>query len=276
MLMFTLEHLLGNFRMKLFFSLTLTTSLLIIKGCGEDAPKEHPYRSPNVVWKARLADTGLLRDVIEADIQYYGGVLFSGISANTRSLYLLNNEDGSVRWKWSDYFTEDYFWIARYPYHYQSTLLIPEGRNLYVINLQDGSTKFKKRLQNYASEPVSCGINDEYYMLIDFFNSNATVENRIVIGNLNDNAESTQYITPEYSRNVVQPQNGLIGTLDGFAPTKIDGKDYLVIFFGDPNEILYDIDMYLGLYDLKNQKWVYAKKPSVSRAKSRCGESPAA
>lgn len=245
-----------------------------MKGCDKDSNMENPFRPPSLVWKTKLADTGLLRDVVEADIQYDAGILFPGINNQTRSLYFLNSESGAIEWKWNDYFLEDNFWIARYPYQYESKVLIPEGRNLYCINLEDGRTVWKRRIEEHTGGTVTKGIGNHYFMLVDFYpNGDGSFEGRIFRGNVEDELLSL-YITPNYSREVVQPQNGLTGSLDGFTPVKIGGKDYLVIFFGDPNEALYDIDAYVGMYNLTDNNWVYAKKPSVARAKSRCGESP--
>lgn len=264
------EHCGG--KMKILLLLSALISILMLDGCGKDTPKEFPYKPPRIVWKTKLADTGLLRDLVEADVQYESGVLFSGVDNTKRSLYLLDSDNGERKWKWSDYLSGDIFWTLRSPYQYQSQLLIPEGRNLYCINLENGSTIWKRRMEAFASEDFLSGSNEDFFIVVDYINGNDSFEGRIAKGNLKEDKEPLIFLTPEYSRKVIQPQNGLVGTLDAVSKVMINEKSHLLIFFGDPNEILYDIDMFIGLYNIDDQKWVYSKKQSVNRAKSRCGD----
>jgi outer membrane protein assembly factor BamB len=260
--------------MKILLLLGSLISILMIKGCGEDIPKEYPYKPPRIIWKTKLADTGLLRDLIEADIQYKSGVLFPGVNNTIRSLYLLDSDNGGVKWKWSDYLSGDVFWSLRSPYQFQDRLLVPEGRNLYCIDLETGATIWKQRMEAFASEDVAFGDNQDFFLLVDYVNDDGSFEVRIAKGNLNTRSEPAVFLTPDYSRKVMQPQNGLIGDLDGISTIKINEVTHLLIFFGDPNEALYDVDMFIGLYNLVEKQWVYSKKPSVKRAKSRCGRNP--
>jgi outer membrane protein assembly factor BamB len=247
---------------------------LIFKGCNEDDQKRADYVAPKILWQTRLAHTGLLRDIIEADIQFNNNALFSGISNSTRSLYFLDIESGNIKWQWNDFFLEDNFWVARYPYQSGASIFIPEGRNTYCIDLNNGETIWRRRIEEHTGGTVACGIGTDYFLLVDFYpNGNGTYEGRVFKGNLL-NEDLNLYLTPAYSRKFVHPQNGLVGYLDGLAIANTEGKHYLIIFFGDPNEVLYDLDMYVGLYNLTDDVWVYSKKPSVRRAQSRCSESP--
>jgi len=206
------EHCVG--KMKLLLLLSALISILMLDGCGEDTPREYPYKPPRIVWKTKLADTGLLRDLVEADVQYKSSVLFSGVDNTKRSLYLLDSDNGERKWKWSDYLSGDIFWTLRSPYQYQSQLLIPEGRNLYCINLENGSTIWKRRMEAFASEDFLSGSNEDFFIVVDYINGNDSFEGRIAKGNLKEDKEPTIFLTPEYSRKVIQPQNGLVGTLD--------------------------------------------------------------
>jgi outer membrane protein assembly factor BamB len=178
---------------------------------------------------------------------------------------MLNTDDGSIRWRWNnDYFENDISWGLHHPYQYENTLLANAGNNAYSIDLSIGKSIWKK----YFNKGLGWrffGYKESFFTPSYLTNSPPPYLGRILSGNIQSGEEQI-LLSPNFSKETIHPQNEILGYLESCIPIILDGALYLSIFFADPNEKLYNLDWYLGLYSVDQNQWVYKKQPSIRLA----------
>ena len=251
--------------MRLFSTVVVLLWLATLQSCNkEDASSGEPQ----LLWKSSLSDGKLISASAHADIQYNGGILLGGMD-NGRCLYLVDIKDGKIRWKWNDYMTTDLGWLMRWPYINDNRVFILDGRHQYCINLDNGETLWKrKNVSDFGT--LATGINNNYLIPAAYYpNGDGTNESKILTGNLADGTSEDIFLIPEYTRAYTDPnqQKGNIVSID---TVQIGSEKGLLIFFWDPLEN-YKLNIFIGLYNVTQKKWVYSKKPFALNASYTIG-----
>lgn len=246
--------------MKLLCAVIGLLVLIKLQSCNNDAVNGS---MPKILWKTPVSDGKLVREDLLSDIQNNSGVLISGYQQGN-CLYFIDVEKGSISWKWSDYQPTDNGWVVRRPYVGHDKVFIVYGRHSYCINLKNGETLWKRRnvsdFGNYAA-----GLNNSYIIPARYYpNGDGTTESKVLIGNLNDGTNEEVLVVPEYSRAYTDPnqQKGNIVSCD---VVQVGNDQGLLMFFWDPLPG-YKLNIFIGLYNLNQKSWVYAKKPFAMNA----------
>jgi outer membrane protein assembly factor BamB len=248
--------------MRKILGIIILLSLASFSSCNKD---NADGGLPTLIWQASTSDGKLINDQVAADVQYDGGVLYDGISEGKPCLYLLNSSDGSVRWRWNDFFSPDEFWATiEYLYQIDNLMLVQTGTKIYCIDLSTGLTKWKKKnLSDFGTSVTGRG--NYYYVPAKFYpNGDGTNEGKIVAGNIADGSNETVFLTLDLTRKYIDPNNskGIVWSCD---IVQVGSDLGLLIFFWDPWPN-YKVDIFLGLYNLTQNKWKYSKKPFVMDA----------
>ncbi len=251
-------------KIALFFAVLLV--LFAQHSCNQE--RTDSINNPKVLWKSSLSDGQLIGASMDADIQYNGGILLGGMDKG-RCLYLLDIASGEIKWKWNDY-VNSFGWGTIWPYTQGNITLISYGRELHCINLATGQTVWKRRfISGYSS--VVTGIGNRYYIPADnYATTDGPNEGKIVSGNLLNGDNEEIVVTPEYTRAYTDPNNSR-GSVVSCDAVKIGTDDGLLMFFWDPLEG-YKLNIFIGLYNLTQKKWVYSKKPFILNAAYTFGQ----
>ena len=242
--------------MKGYFSFI---ALLFLAGLYSCSNVDTDNNSPALVWKKSLTPGSLIIGSMFANVQFNNGVLLAGMDNNGRCLYFINSTDGSIRWKWNDYFSTDVRWLVELPFVYQNKVLIVDGRYQYCIDLDNGKTAWKKMTADYVSFYTSGNTSDYFITARQYKNVNGTTEGKLLYGNLLNGIDN---ILSEisYSRTYTNFNNSvgdLYGRGEYIAKDNFEG---VLINFSDPLPE-YKQNFFLGLYNLKKKMWEYDKKP---------------
>jgi outer membrane protein assembly factor BamB len=236
-----------------------------MQSCNDEATNSD---SPKILWKVSVTDGQLTREDVLSDIQYNGGVLLNGFEVGN-CLYFVDIEGGKIRWKWTDYLSSK-GWVIRWPYQNEKLCLISYGRELHCINLMTGQTAWKRQFISGFSS-VATGIGDKYYIPADNYATlDGPNEGKVITGSLLDGTGEEILLTPEYTRAYTDPNNSR-GSVVSLDTVSINGEDGLLMFFWDPLEG-YKLNIFIGLYNLNQRKWVYSKKPFMLNAAYTIGK----
>ena len=241
--------------MKVIISFAVLLLVAAQQSCNlNDTPL---INSPKVLWKTSLSDGELIGALMHADIQYNGGVLLGGMNKG-RCLYFLDVATGEIKWKWNDYISSA-GWLTRWPLTKGNLTLISDGRELHCINLTTGQTAWKRRFISGFSQ-IARGINDRYYIPAENYMTNEGVNEGVVIsGNLLDGANEEIIIRPEYTRAFTDHNNSR-GNVFSLDTVKIGNDEGLIMMYWDPMPN-YKVNIFLALYNLTSNKWIYDKQP---------------
>lgn len=183
-------------------------------------------------------------------------------------LRLLNLETGKPIWRWRDVIrpTEEIMLLdyqGHEVYQYQNLLLYQYGPRNYCINVENGSTVWKKTT-GYSGVGLCYGLGAQYFTFgtpIELYDKGIW-EQIIYRGDILTGKEE-KILMPNYSRKHV----GLgitpfhVGSINDVRPI-VEGKDILLLItYTELGSERNEYEAYLSLYNLTQQKWLYDRKP---------------
>lgn len=191
-------------------------------------------------------------------IKYNGNIVIPMTKGPTnRLLAKVDPNDGNIQWEWDDRFvqaTEDIL-IGQFP-QFENLIFFPAGGRLYCVNLQNGETHWKKRMdRSFYSNVYGKGENFYMFGRSDAF-PDSVYQSIIFKGNI-VTGELEEYLIPNFTMDYFFPGNR-IGDVTAAMPVDLDGKEYLAVVWQEPFfEFFWQ--SYLGLYDQTTGQWVYEK-----------------
>jgi outer membrane protein assembly factor BamB len=211
------------------------------------------------IWKLGLhLSTPVSNSAIRAPI-YYGENIGIPVTNgdNNRYLGMVNSNTGELLWKWDErYHHETESVDINYYLQYQNLLTYTMGGRCYCINIDNGSTSWKKQ-RNLSFIDQLYGKDSIYYT---FSNSETKYleydESVVYRGNILT-GEIHEYLSPNFSCAVLAPGNR-IGDVTAALPYTINGVEHLVIIWQEPPTD-WDWQSYVGLYNCEARQWVYEK-----------------
>ncbi|NID13421.1 outer membrane protein assembly factor BamB family protein [Fibrivirga algicola] len=218
------------------------------------------------LWGTSISNNGELAEVVtEAQIVYNTKYILAGANRdNKRFLVSLNSETGKVEWEWSDLMgllnnpnyldpisldEDDY-------YLYQGKLVFHESTSTYCIDLNEGSTFWKHKV-NLTRFPQAGGFNNLYFNSGKVYDSQAdeSLFGAQVVGN----TVEEKLVTPTYDFNEVDANSSAKGRIWQVLSLEQDSDVMLAILFSDPAKTGRRYPTNMGLYNLSQKKWVYER-----------------
>jgi len=244
----------------------------VISCFREEGPKLQTNGQGEVIslpylWKRSLhLNDPISNGFTDLQIKFNGNIVIPMTKGPTgRILSMIDPENGELIWEWDDRFVKETEDILLYQsYQFNNLLFFPTGSRLYCVNLQNGKTHWRKRLDRSFFSNVY-GKDSDFYM---FGKSDAfpdSVEQMIVFKGDIQTGVIEEYLAPDFTMDYFFTGNR-IGDVTAVAPLELDGREHLLVVWQEPFfEFFWQ--SYLGLWDKVNQEWVY-KKTIINSEKS--------
>jgi len=272
------SHTSSGSTMKKYFFFTFISLCLLACSCRKDDSIKHKINSQGEVvalpwlWKTRIqlkeiTPIGTLGQMII----HNGNVLVPTTNGkDIQSLSMLSGKDGKVLWTWNDYegWGEDVWdfglWILDHHQHrYRNLFMYSDYNRQYCINLDNGTTQWKKQ----RAVPFirrAWGYENTFYLLGNPQTSLSEYDtNMLYKGNM-QTGDIEEFLRANPSFNYITSWNSA-GGVHSVHYCELVGKPYLAVTSGEPfkpkpNEVEDIYQSYLGLYDLTNNDWVYERQ----------------
>ncbi|WP_169731918.1 outer membrane protein assembly factor BamB family protein [Runella limosa] len=222
------------------------------------------------IWKVPTSSDGINPANGVIGNIFIQNALLSTFNENSASLAnhlcLQNTETGECKWRWRDVIrpTEEIMlhnYQGHEVYQYQNLLLYQYGPRNYCINVETGTTVWKKTT-GYSGVGLCYGLGAQYFTFgtpIELYKG--IWEQFIYRGDVLTGKEE-KILMPNYSRKHV----GLgitpfhVGSINDVRPV-VEGKDtLLLITYTELGSERNEYEAYLSLYNLTQQKWLYDRK----------------
>ncbi|MGB3850169.1 MAG: PQQ-binding-like beta-propeller repeat protein [Tunicatimonas sp.] len=243
---------------------------LPVRRDAEGALTSMPYQ-----WRTSLSDDGrLIGGTLSPTIQYEDHILFAsqGEGENGNRLSMLAIADGKVRWHYDDFFNiQQRFFDIRHQHQYENHFVFQEGKQYYHLDLADGSTIEKRRV-DYGSSRMG-GLENEYFLATGFLlNEQGTFDGAVFVGDVLTQSREL-LIRPEFSGDHLSVNNevGLVGSV---IPHKDASGDIMLTY--DYSEPISDYlaSTYIGLYNYSKGEHIYRRQPLALNVGSYASGNP--
>ncbi len=247
-------------------SIILLLFILQASSCNREEPviiknNEGVITSKAPNWSTSISDNNQYAAGVRNNIKYNTTVVIGSIENGKNGLSGINVTNGEKLWTWQDNFPNYTLDIVG-SYTFNNNLIWDEGRNLYWVDLETGTTIWKKRydldevpwLKNVNGLGESTFLNAVYspYLVEDkptfvkIYSVSTMSSELIELDSIGSDNPTINHDTSQIG--VFKSANG----------------DTLI--FVDTYEVLIDGRTYLSLYNLSKKKWVYKKKETYLQA----------
>ncbi len=273
--MIFLPHQLENMQKYLLF-----LTLISIISCCKDDKKDSNITKNNMgeitslpyLWKYQLNKDGIVNFNPTLDNNMVFGrnlIIPTTENSKSRSLTMLNSNDGTIVWNWKDWFqseTEggDFTWDVRF----NNNLHWTTGSRRYTINLENGANIFKYRnpdLFSFSSRIHSD--ESEIYFTSQTKTNDGYIVWPIYKGNIYNENYSVILKLP-FNKDTLGVENRTKAT-DWIVPLESLGKKLLFILSSQSYQEWY-YDQRVNLYNLTDSTWIYrdiiAAKPKQNNS----------
>ena len=246
----------------------LVIFLIVHPSCTKDEPigelieEDGTIVSVPYLWKRNLHKNNqpFSNSIIDEHLVYNGNPIIATTEGNgDRWINLIDINTGQDVWKWNDIYeapTEKF--SIRRTHFYNNLMTYQVGSRSYCINLDNGTTYWKKRHNRSFNVKIS-GLDENVFL---FGEPNDTLqEYDTYVGNeMNINTgEINEFLYTDIDFNSGGEGNRVtwVFHIEPFRHT--DGKIYLMVVSHDhfPN---WYINQFVGLYNYTNREWVYNRK----------------
>ena len=211
------------------------------------------------IWSKRTTDEDAGRTYVwlEGYTVYNNGRLFLGSKQGQPYITLLDIETGETIWKQDVRENFD----PEKPYQYQNYLYMSDNKKRLLLDLETGQLVWQKDQLGFSS--TYYGLDTEYFISATHWDENDLGEGVGYRGNILT-GEQKPFIYPDYARQDTAKSSSRVGYLDFMKPFRVQGgkrhdQKYLLVYFKDRIHASL-IDLYLGLYNLSADTWVYKKR----------------
>ena len=213
------------------------------------------------LWKKSLHLNGSVSNsYVDQAVYYNGKILVPTTNGGTnRRLSLLDPNNGEYLWHWDDRYqpTTENCDIVSY-HQYNNLLTYQMGSRSYCINLDNGTTQWKIK-RNSSFQVWVSGLDNNYFTfgesesLYPNYQESVAYKGDIETGNI------SEYIIPDFTLQHIIGNR--IGDVTSIEPYSHNGIQYLAIIWQElTDDILWNFQSYLGLYNYNTNQWVYEKK----------------
>ena len=188
-------------------------------------------------------------------IIYNGNVVVPTTNGNqSRSISLLNSDDGKILWKWDDIYKDHSEYIDIWShYQYNNLLTYQYGGRSYCINLDDGSTKWRHKRDR--SFDIRISPLEQYYITYGPVTSDSEKVHEDMTSFIGDIQTGiiSEFLYPNFAYENPDWWRGV-----NFI-SQIPDKDYLLLVSYFENLEDYVTQPFFGLYDNELKEWVWER-----------------
>lgn len=237
----------------------------IISCCKDDKKDDKIFNnlgeiiSLPALWRIPINDDGNVNynPSLENNMVFDGKVIIPTTeSGKARSLTMIDSKDGSILWKWNDWFqpeTEggDFTWNVRH----NNNLHWTTGSRRYTINTLTGENIFRHRNLNLFSFSARISNDsDKIYFTSEIKTSDGYIVWPIFSSSIY-NSEIQEILRLPFSKDTVGVENRTKSP-DWVIPFSIGDKKYLFIVSAQTYPEWY-YDQRINLYNVTDSMWVY-------------------
>lgn len=209
-------------------------------------------------WKTSLSDNGtLIGGFLRPNVVYNDHMLFASQRIENE-LSMVSIATGEVLWQWNDFFdTQKKFFDIRYSHQYENHLIFQEGKQLYHLDLSNGTTLQKEEKEYRVARMAGIGTN--YFIAGNFvLNKNGFYEGGVYVGDVIAQT-SELLIKPKFTEKYPGASNE-IGIVGSAVPFRVESNEILLTY--DYSDRQSDgVNTYAGLYNYSKKEFLYDTKP---------------
>lgn len=132
--------------------------LILCFACQEERTDKRLSVSLSKAWELESPVEGSIYP-----ISFEGNILISSFEKQSNCITSYQKSDGGLNWKWCDTSSvQPPLYYNLIPYLYNAILVLPNGNNLYALDVENGKLKWKNKKYDSA-ENVVFGIKDKAY-----------------------------------------------------------------------------------------------------------------
>jgi len=173
---------------------------------------------------------------------------------------MVNTTNGETLWEWNDIFIGISGDLEFFRHYISNNLLTwQQGSRSYCINLEDGTTNWKKiRDRNFEPRLFSC--NENCYYITSTITRNDGYDEHIVYKGDMDTGILTEFLRANYSCEYIGPitDNGWVGGIIYINEVPLN-SNLLLVTYAEPLPE-WCVNSFFGLYNIQTQEWVYERK----------------
>jgi len=248
------------FVLLLFWQCSKDKSDIITDGDGVITSQPH-------LWKVKLSESDIIGFLVETNVYYNDGVLIGAENKEGKEyLAFIDINNGGIKWK-ADFYDKSYFFLIQGAYQFNEILIESENGIVYNLNLNTGSYKWIKEIDNSSSDRIT-GIDSLFFLFkqVSYPSKPELIVDAAFYGNISDGVIKPLLIAdlgdlPESDLLNIDYIGGL-QFIHPFIDTNTD--DIMLLCYYDKNCYLRNSNetesqAYLGLFNFSKKQWVYER-----------------
>ncbi|MBK9291890.1 MAG: PQQ-binding-like beta-propeller repeat protein [Bacteroidetes bacterium] len=244
----------------------LISSFLLAASCSKEKTPDVQTDENGVViakpilWKThRHATTVVNNSYTRNPIYHYNNIVVHTTNGNERRrLTMLNSDNGEIIWHWDDHvFPQSTARFIDISYYFQKDHLLTwqMGSRSYCVNLNNGSTHWKIRRENWWDVRIQPYRDNYFFSTVESTNSSNYVVYKAHITDITD-GETNVFLEANLSGDFINSNNSKGGVL--YSNLTSDPSLIVVTYFEPlPN---WFANIFHGLYNTQTNDWVWDRK----------------